>query len=70
VYFILTQQSGEQDVNAITRQIWQIMVNQGRRLIKEGKTLESDEETLAELGPQVKDTLTLKVPVWRQLGMM
>jgi SAM-dependent methyltransferase len=69
-YLVLSQNPREQDASAVTRQMWQIMAAQGRRMAKEGKALESEEENLAELGLQVNTILTTKVPLWRQLKVL
>jgi SAM-dependent methyltransferase len=70
VYWVLSQQPREQDANAITRQAWQIMAAQGRRMVREGNPIESEEGNLAELGPQVKAVLASKVQIWRQLKLL
>jgi predicted O-methyltransferase YrrM len=70
IYFLLVRQSQQIDVTAIARQAWNIMAQQGRRLMKGDKLLESEQEHVAELERLTNALLTLKIPRWRQWGMI
>ena len=47
-----------------------LIVNMGRRPIKEGKLLESDREALDFLEDRLHAPLTQGVPIWRRLGIL
>ena len=49
--------------------LW-LMQTQGQKLVKEGKTLETDEENLAELNEQAQKFGEKQVPVLRALGVV
>jgi SAM-dependent methyltransferase len=70
VYLSLAQHGKDADAALVVKQAWQTMSNQGRRMMKEGKTLATEEENLAELELQIKPILAQKLPVWRQLKMI
>lgn len=70
VYFCISQQEGEPNEIEITKQAWQIMSSQGRRMIKDGVLLDTDTANMAELLAQLKPILAHKLPLWRQLNMI
>jgi SAM-dependent methyltransferase len=70
VYFVVNQPALETDITIITTEVQRILVNRGRRLRKNGKFIESDEENLAEIALHVAATLADKLPVWCQLELM
>jgi hypothetical protein len=70
VYLNIASNPRKADAAAIVQQIWPVISNQGRRMTKEGKVLESEEENLAELSAQVKTVLAEKLPIWQQLKMI
>jgi SAM-dependent methyltransferase len=70
VYLVVVQQPKEQDVSVITRQVWQFMASQGRRMLKEGKAIESEKDNITELSGQIKAILEARLPVWRQLKLL
>jgi hypothetical protein len=51
------------------RNAWEIISAQGQRLIKEGKTLESAEDNIAELTAQAQTFAEKQLPVLRALGI-
>jgi SAM-dependent methyltransferase len=67
VYAIWPEHSAEIDAAHMARDIWKIIVRQGRKMIKDGKTLQTDEENIAEIASQVREVLEVKVPLWRAL---
>jgi SAM-dependent methyltransferase len=52
------------------RAIWSRFRKVGRRLVKDGATLQSDAENLAELTRRAEIILQKRVPVWRTLGIL
>ncbi len=52
--FLAAQRDGAQDAAAIARSAWQVLAAQGQRLVKEGRTLETEQENLAELTQQAE----------------
>ncbi len=50
--------------------MWGMLQAQGQKLVKEGKTLETDEENLAELNEQARVFEEKQVPVLRALGVV
>ena len=47
--------------------VWQILQAQGQKLVKEGKTLETAEENLAELTEQANAFSTKQMPILKAL---
>jgi SAM-dependent methyltransferase len=70
VYLVLGQNVRDPDPVNVVKQSWQVMSSQGRRMIKEGKLMETEAENLAELELQIKPILAHKLPLWRQLKMI
>jgi len=48
---------------------WAVLSQQGQRIIKDGVTLESAEQNLAELNVQVVAFRDSKLPILRALGV-
>ena len=48
---------------------WALLKAQGQRIIKEGKTLESDEDNLAEIAAQARAFEAKRLPLLRRLGV-
>lgn len=49
------------------KQVWQVVSSQGQKLIKEGKTLETLEENIAELTSQAKIFIEKRLPILKAL---
>ena len=49
---------------------WQILAVQGQKIVKEGKTLETAEENLAELTAQAHDFATKQLPIMKALQVI
>jgi SAM-dependent methyltransferase len=63
----------EQDLTTpeqLAKAIWARFKPIGRRLVKDGKALETDEQNLQELRQRADDILKKRVPVWRELGVL
>ncbi|MBV8636196.1 MAG: methyltransferase regulatory domain-containing protein [Burkholderiaceae bacterium] len=70
VYLMLATPGTPNDAAAIAARAWRIMAAQGRKLLRDGKPIEGDEQNLAELTIQIGEILSKNLPVWRQLGML
>lgn len=70
VFLVLLEHPKKTDVNTIAKLVWTFFEAQGRCVMIEGKALETEEESLAELTNQARVILTKKVPVWRQLKLL
>ncbi len=49
---------------------WALLKAQGQRIVREGKTLESDEDNLAEITAQARAFEAKKLPLLRKLGVV
>lgn len=54
----------------LVAEVWQNMRRAGRRLIKDGQTVQADDENIAGLRPVVQQLLETGVPAWRKLGFI
>ncbi|SOD98793.1 methyltransferase regulatory domain-containing protein [Caenispirillum bisanense] len=64
--FLLARQEKQGDIAAFA---WQILASQGQRLIREGATLESPEDNLAELRARAQTFTDGFLPVYEKLGL-
>ena len=69
-HLILHRPGQKLDASHIAQQIWSIMSEQGRRMMKDGVTLTSDQDNIDELVAVVETILKRKLVVWRQLKMI
>jgi hypothetical protein len=65
--FLLTISQGKQQPIELAQSVWQILSSQGQKIVKEGKTLETDQENLDELIVQANDFLNKQLPILRAL---
>lgn len=56
--------------DALAQAIWSRFKPIGRRLVKDGQTLQTDAQNLRELRQRADDILNKRVPVWRELGLL
>jgi hypothetical protein len=70
VYLHIAGQDGQIDRDSVASSIFEQMIAQGRRLLKEGKPIETDDALRVEVGGIVAVTLEQRVPVWRRLGII
>jgi len=68
--FLLARSQGKTTPQAWAEFVWQIVSSQGQKLVKEGKTLETAEENLAELTTQAQDFEQKRLPVLGALGVV
>lgn len=65
--FLLARANGHQQPEQWSHFAWQILAAQGQRLVKEGKTLETPEDSLAELTSQAAHFAEKRLPVLKAL---
>jgi SAM-dependent methyltransferase len=65
--FLLSMQQGKNQPADWAKDTWDILSVQGQRLVKEGKTLESAEDSLAELSAQAKEFSDKQLPILKAL---
>ena len=65
--FLLAIAQGKKQPTEWARLMWQILLSQGQKIIKEGKTLESSEENIAELTEQAQSFADKQLPILKAL---
>ena len=65
--FLLAKTQGQKQPAEWADFVWKLLELQGQRIAKEGKVLESAEETLAELNAQANDFLKKQMPILKAL---
>ncbi|MDO9141720.1 MAG: class I SAM-dependent methyltransferase [Methylobacter sp.] len=68
--FLLALNEGKKQPTEQAQAVWQIISAQGQRLIKEGRTLESAEENIAELTAQAHTFAEKQLPILKALQIM
>ncbi|QQZ29895.1 methyltransferase [Thiothrix subterranea] len=68
--FLLALSQGKKSPMEQAGFVWQILAAQGHKLLKEGKTLETTEENLAELTAQAQTFAEKRLPVLRALQVV
>lgn len=58
------------DTKQIAEFAWSLMLQSGRRLIKDKQRIESKEENVALLEQQLPDLITKAIPMWKALGVI
>ncbi|HZV64881.1 MAG TPA: class I SAM-dependent methyltransferase [Telluria sp.] len=61
--FLSALSDGKKRPSELATQVWQILAAQGQKLVKEGRTLESAEENLAELTAQATVFIEKQLPI-------
>jgi SAM-dependent methyltransferase len=67
--FLLAKASGRKTPEDWATHVWQILSAQNQRLIKDGATLESPEDNLAELTAQARQFAAKELPILHALGI-
>ncbi len=67
--FLLGLENKAGDADQLARFVWQILSSRNQRLVRDGKTLEGDEESLAELRKRATAFLAKSRPVYTALGI-
>jgi SAM-dependent methyltransferase len=68
--FLLSMSQGRKQPAEWAAYAWQVFAAHGQRLIKNGKTLETPEENVAELTDQAKSFADKQLPVLKALGVV
>lgn len=68
--FLLGLCKGQQGADAMAQFAWGIMGAQGHRLVKEGVTLQTPEENLAQLKQQAEEFERLRLPIFKALRIV
>jgi hypothetical protein len=67
--FLLARQQGHHEPQTWARFVWAIIEAQGQRLIKDGKSLESAQDNLAELIAQAQTFALNRLPILKAIGI-
>jgi hypothetical protein len=67
--FLLAWQSGRAQPEDWAQFAWELVTGQGQRLKKDGKTIETPEESIAELRAQAKAFAAKRLPMLQALGV-
>ena len=67
--FLLAAQHGKRSPSDQAAFVWNIFATQGRRILKDGKPVESPEENLQELSKQATEFADKRLPVLKALGV-
>lgn len=65
--FLLSLAQGKKQPSEWAQYVWQTIAAQGQKLVKEGKTLETAEENLAELATQAQSFAEKQLPILKAL---
>lgn len=65
--FLLARQQGQKTPEGWAQFVWQLLAAQGQSLVKDGKTLESAEDNLAELNRQATEFAEKRLPILKAL---
>jgi hypothetical protein len=65
--FLFSIGNGKSQVKELSDGVWEILKNQGQRLVKNGVTLNSDAENLDELSSQAQKFLEKRLPIFNAL---
>jgi SAM-dependent methyltransferase len=67
--FLLARSQGRKQPPEWAQYLWQVLSSQGQKILKDGKTLDTPEQNLAELNEQAKTFSEKRLPVLRALGV-
>jgi len=67
--FLLANAQGKKQSTDWAQFVWQTLVLQGQKIVKDGKTLETAEENLAELTTQAQSFADKRLPILNALGI-
>jgi hypothetical protein len=66
---LLARHAGKKQPAEWVAFVWEMISRQGQRLVKEGKTIETAEEDIAELTTQANVFAEKQLPILRALGI-
>jgi hypothetical protein len=61
---------GRESADELARFAWDLLAAQNQRILKDGKTLETQEENLAELARDAREFIDQRLPVLRALQIV
>jgi SAM-dependent methyltransferase len=67
--FLLAKSQGKEQPAEWVQSAWQVLSTQGLKVVKEGKTLETAEENMADLAEQAQKFADQQIPILRALGV-
>jgi Predicted methyltransferase regulatory domain len=67
--FLLARHSGKKQYSEWAAATWELLSSQGQRIVKDGKTLETPEENVAELTAQAKVFAENQLPILKALSI-
>jgi SAM-dependent methyltransferase len=67
--FLLAKTQGKKQPAEWAQFVWQVLAGQGQKIVKDGKTLETAEENLAELCTQAQNFADKQLPILKALGI-
>ncbi len=67
--FLLAKQPGHKQPKDWASYVWSVLALQNQRLLKEGKTLETPEDNLAELTAQATEFAEKRLPILKALQL-
>lgn len=70
LYAMMVQNPSLQDAAGLAKAAWRLMNAQGRRMMKDGQTLEGEDANLQELISQFTQILNNRLPIWKQLQLL
>ena len=65
--FVLARSQGHKQAEDWAKFVWGVLAMQGQRLLKEGKTLETEAENVAELTAQAQEFASKQLPILKAL---
>ena len=68
--FLAAYRSGENTPEKLARNVWQVLLDQGERLVEDGKTLETEAENIVALSKQASLFLAERLPILKSLQIV
>ena len=68
--FLLARTQGRKQPAEWAAYVWSVLAMQGQKILKDGKTLDTAEENLAELTKQAQDFSDKQLPIMKALGIV
>ncbi|MBX3617662.1 MAG: methyltransferase, partial [Nitrosomonas sp.] len=67
---LLAMSKGKKNIDECVQFAWQILAGQGQRIIKQGKTLETDQENIQELKEQAEKLFAKQLSILKALQII
>jgi hypothetical protein len=65
--FVLARSQGHKQAEDWAKFVWGVLAMQGQRLVKEGQTLETEADNVAELTTQAQEFASKQLPILKAL---